>query len=193
MRLRAPTGTARRSPRVVHWEPLSEPEIRSRALQASLRHSGDVEQLVQRCKVSRALAKLDNPWRERSPNPWHRGKLGSIRLVDINGAARRRGRSMTPAVSAVPSNRAPMRRFALQRNVNFVAVVGACREIDRAGIRGRRQSAGQRDGLRVAVTEPQMIQARLFDCAGHVDNQLVLWNAGTHAVTTDPRSGPAGE
>ncbi len=116
---------------------LSEPEIRSRALEASLRHSGNVEQLVQRCKASRALAKLDNTWRKRSPNPWHGGKLGSIRLVDIDGTGRRCGR-MTAAVSAVPSNRAPAQRFALQRNVNFVAVVGACRKIDRAGIRGCR-------------------------------------------------------
>src|SRR5580700_2278651 len=145
------------------WAPLSRlrlPKIRASPLEPRLRHSGDVEQLVERREAPLSFAQLDDPGRNRAPDPGNRGELCRVGPVDVDSTGRRR---MRRAAAPVPLARTRTCRFAGHRDVNLVAVIRALREIDGPRVGRGAQPTRDRDGLCVAVAGAQMVEAWAFD------------------------------
>ena len=65
------------------------------------------------------------------------------------------------------------RRFTRRRNVDLVAVARALREIDRPGVGAEAEAARERDGSIVAVAGAKMVETRMLDGAGDVNDQIV--------------------
>ncbi len=172
---------ARGSPVVRFPTAAADKGERARDDSASFRRRRAARRAMQR--LPRASAQLDDALRDRSPDPRHGGKLRGIGPVDVDALG---GGVRRTAACACRCAESRTRRLTGERNVDFVTVGRTLREIDRAGIGGGTQSAGQRDRLRVAVARAQMIEPRLFHRAGDVDDQVVVICLRLRAVTVPP-------
>ncbi len=111
-------------------------QIRPRPIEARLRHTCNVEQLVKRCKASFASAQLDDPLGDRAADPGDRGQLSGAGAIDVDARTRRRPR-VPPTASW---GRVRASSLAGCRHVNLVTVRSPRRQIDAARI-GRRAEA----------------------------------------------------
>jgi hypothetical protein len=181
--MRFPHGVA------LSCDSLRLPQVGASPLETALRHSSDVEQLVERRKGALTAAQLDDALRDRAPDSRYGGKLRGIGPVDVDALERRLCRTAL----GVPLRGVRTRRLTGERNVDFVTVGGPLRQIDRTGIGGGAHTAGQRDPLCVAVARVQMIEPGPFYRARDVDDQVVVVCLRLRAVTVPPPGIRAGE
>ena len=136
-----------------------------------LGHAGDVEELIERGKVSFALPQLDDSLRDRASDSGNGRKLAGVRGVNVDAARSGHGPSMPPAVTLASAHVA---RFAGRWNVYLIAILGSLCEIDAAVFGARGKAAGQGDGLRVALTAAEMVKARTFHRSRDIHDDILV-------------------
>src|SRR5579863_1277439 len=167
------------------YPPSRVAQVGARALQAALRHSGDVQKLVERGKAAFTLAQLHDTRADCAPDSRHGGKSRGIGRVDVDAAVGRRRCTVAPCARFAQTS---PRRFTGRGDVDLFAVGRPLGEVDAPRLGRCSESAGQSDRLRVTVAEMEMVEPRLANGAGHVDDEVV----GPGTVPQVPVELPAG-
>jgi hypothetical protein len=146
-------------------------QVGASAFQTRLRHTGDVEQLVERCKRALELSQLDDALRDRASDARDASKIARGRMIDVDAAGSRRSVAVTaPTVR----QRASSVSLARSRHVDLVAVLRVRREIDSGGICARTKTPGECDRPCVTIARAEVIETRPGDGAGHVHHSVVV-------------------
>lgn len=140
--------------------------IRRYRIDAPLRHSGNVGELVERCKWSVKLPVFDDPRGKCRADTRKRRNARGVSSVDIDSST-----GSGPESSRGTPSRGVRRRFPDTRNANLFAVGNAIGQIHSVWVGIGAKTSGTSNRIVDARAGRQRIQSGMDDCTRYIDNR----------------------